>query len=81
MAHEHHHHDDNHAGSAEKVRDPVCGMAVDPAIAVHADHDGKTYHFCCDGCRDSFVANPDKYLNAKPFELPARKPMAPVHPM
>jgi Cu+-exporting ATPase len=78
MAHEHH-HDYQHHTPAEKVRDPVCGMMVDPATAVSAEHEGKTYHFCCDGCRDSFAANTEKYLNAKPFELPPRKPMAHDH--
>ncbi|MEQ1771402.1 MAG: YHS domain-containing protein [Devosia sp.] len=66
------------AKAVERVRDPVCGMMVDPATAVSTEHDGKTYHFCCDGCRDSFVAAPDKYLNAKPFVLPPR-PMAHGH--
>ena len=78
MAHEHH-HDHQHHAPAGKVRDPVCGMMVDPATAVSAEHERKTYHFCCDGCRDSFAANPDKYLNAKPFELPPRKPMVHDH--
>src|SRR3569623_849177 len=75
--HEHHHHT-TPAATGERVRDPVCGMMVDPATAVSAEHNGKTYHFCCDGCRTSFVANPDKYLNQKPFELPPRKPAAPM---
>src|SRR5215831_19218941 len=46
------------------VKDPVCGMSVDPARAkVHTDHDGKTYYFCCEGCATKFRAQPDKYLN------------------
>src|SRR3569833_2671404 len=64
--------------ATDKVRDPVCGMMVDPATAISTGHDGKTYHFCCDGCRDSFVASPDKYLNQKPFELPPRRTAAPL---
>lgn len=80
MTHEHHHHEDHAGGrAAAKVRDPVCGMMVDPATAVSTEHDGKTYHFCCDGCRDSFTTNPDKYLNAKPFELPSHRPIAHDH--
>jgi len=75
-----HHHDHHEAGAeaGETVRDPVCGMMVDPAHTVSAEHDGKTYHFCCEGCRTSFVADPDKYLNAKPFVLPG-KPAAHAH--
>jgi Cu+-exporting ATPase len=72
MAHEHHHHGHGTAGAAAKVRDPVCGMMVDPATAVSAEHEGKTYHFCCDGCRTSFLADPAKYLSAKPFVLPPK---------
>src|SRR5882757_8403173 len=62
-----------------RVRDPVCGMMVDPATALSAEHGGKTYHFCCEGCRDSFASDPEKYLSAKPFVLPPRAPMAHGH--
>lgn len=79
MDHGQHHDHQGHTGSADKVRDPVCGMMVDPKTAVSADHEGKTYHFCCDGCRSTFVANPNKYLNARPFELPVRKSTDQVH--
>jgi Cu+-exporting ATPase len=59
-AHGHHHH---HTDSTAKVRDPVCGMSVDPATSRHRfDHDGKTFHFCSAGCRTKFAADPPKYL-------------------
>jgi Cu+-exporting ATPase len=46
-------------------RDPVCGMAVNPATAKHSEnHDGVRYYFCSAGCRDKFVAEPAKYLKA-----------------
>jgi Cu+-exporting ATPase len=46
-----------------KATDPVCGMTVDPATAKHrAEHDGKAFFFCCDGCRTKFVAEPERYL-------------------
>ncbi len=77
-AQQHHHHQEAGAGAGGKVRDPVCGMMVDPTRAVSAEHDGKTYHFCCEGCRTSFVADPAKYLDAKPFVLPG-KPAAHEH--
>ncbi|GAA3527717.1 hypothetical protein GCM10022222_08390 [Amycolatopsis ultiminotia] len=45
--------------------DPVCGMTVPADRTAHpADHDGRTYHFCCVGCRDRFVADPGAYLGA-----------------
>jgi Cu+-exporting ATPase len=49
------------------VKDPVCGMTVDPGKSRHRfDHAGKTFHFCCAGCVEKFKANPEKYLNPKP---------------
>ena len=52
---------------AEVVKDPVCGMTVNPATAKHKyQHAGKDYFFCCGGCVQKFAADPNKYLNAKP---------------
>jgi YHS domain-containing protein len=31
---------------------------------VTADYKGKSYVFCCNGCKKKFVANPEKYLTA-----------------
>ncbi len=46
------------------LRDPVCGMKVDPATSKHhAVLEGQDYWFCCAGCRTKFEADPDKYLN------------------
>ncbi len=45
------------------VRDPVCGMAVDPAQARgRAQHQGESYYFCSPGCMHKFVSDPGKYL-------------------
>ena len=47
------------------VKDPVCGMTVDPATARHRrDHQGKTYYFCCAGCAGKFQAEPVRYLKS-----------------
>jgi P-type Cu+ transporter len=47
-------------------RDPVCGMAVDPArAAATASHAGKTYYFCCASCAKKFQADPERFLAAK----------------
>ena len=41
---------------------PVCGMAVSIADAVHVErHEGVSYYFCCDGCWVEFRKEPDKY--------------------
>ena len=46
------------------AEDLICGMQVRisdaPASYVH---DGQNYYFCMPGCRDSFAANPDKYVS------------------
>ena len=37
------------------VRDPVCGMLLEPAqAAATLKRDGVTYYFCANGCRDEF---------------------------
>ena len=57
------------------VKDPVCGMDVNPSAAKHKlVHAGETYYFCCAGCAEKFRAHPEKY--AQPMEgeaIPAEK--------
>jgi Cu+-exporting ATPase len=44
------------------VKDPVCGMDIDPATAAGSEeYAGKTYYFCSQSCHDSFRADPQKY--------------------
>lgn len=39
-----------------EARDPVCGMTVRADASSHpVERDDVTYHFCCVGCRDTFV--------------------------
>ncbi|MBW8855341.1 MAG: YHS domain-containing protein, partial [Bradyrhizobium sp.] len=58
-----HHHAHDHGDATTKVRDPVCGMTVDPATSKHRlTHHGQTFHFCSAGCRTKFAADPAKYL-------------------
>ncbi len=63
--------------------DPVCGMKVDPAKSPHHHaHDGRAFFFCSAGCRNKFVADPDKYLSkqsAKPA-LEGTIYTCPMHP-
>lgn len=77
----------NKAGAefAETVKDPVCGMTVDPAATSHhAHHDCADYHFCSAGCRTKFVADPGRYLGDTPRPEPEATPGAiwtcPMHP-
>src|SRR6185436_18853852 len=56
-------HHDHHVHNAATVRDPVCGMTVDPAASKHRfDYRGATYHFCSAGCRTKFAADPASCL-------------------
>jgi len=48
---------------AKLVRDPVCGMSVDPATAnERSDFGGSTYYFCSAGCKETFDKDPGKYI-------------------
>ncbi|MFQ8433128.1 heavy metal translocating P-type ATPase [Amaricoccus sp. W119] len=86
---EHHNHD-SHASSLPEgstVKDPVCGMDVDPGTTEHhAEFRGTAYHFCSARCLARFEADPATYAarTAPPDSAP---PMAegtiytcPMHP-
>ncbi|HSG94369.1 MAG TPA: heavy metal translocating P-type ATPase [Afifellaceae bacterium] len=62
-----HDHDAASAVASETViRDPICGMTVDPDAGKPShEHAGHVYHFCCDGCRTKFAADPEAYLKAE----------------
>ena len=47
------------------VRDPVCGMNVDPKSSNYSmEYKGNTYYFCSEQCLNSFTSNPEKYLES-----------------
>ena len=51
------------APASEQAKDPVCGMTVRVAGAAHrAQHRGQDFYFCCAGCRERFLASPERYL-------------------
>ncbi|WP_256363709.1 heavy metal translocating P-type ATPase [Phycicoccus sp. Soil802] len=46
------------------VKDPVCGMDVDPATSEYrSDHDGQNYYFCSGHCQAKFDAAPQNYVS------------------
>jgi Cu+-exporting ATPase len=52
------------ADSAHLVKDPVCGMMVDPHTSQYrAEHSGRPYYFCSAGCRGKFLAEPERFLD------------------
>ena len=64
--HAHKHKHEHGAKSPAVTRDPVCGMLVDPVAGKpHAEHGGRLFHFCSEGCRTKFVATPENFLSAK----------------
>lgn len=45
------------------VKDPVCGMDVDPKTATEqSEYQGMTYYFCSSGCKKDFDKDPEKYV-------------------
>lgn len=68
-----------------KVKDPVCGMQVDPATTpYHADYQGQAWHFCSAGCRSKFIADPQRTLqpenNTAAVAPPGTEYTCPMHP-
>jgi len=45
--------------------DPVCGMEVAEESGHHAEHEGKSYHFCSEHCLHKFTANPSQYVQVE----------------
>lgn len=48
--------------AAKTVRDPVCGMTIDPARAAgKTERNGSTTYFCSTSCKTRFDADPAKF--------------------
>ena len=84
-AHSHIHPSNDTVAPAGDVKDPVCGMTIDPHTAKHRyAHDGYPYYFCSSRCREKFIADAARYLQA---EARAAQPLpagtiytCPMHP-
>jgi xanthine dehydrogenase accessory factor len=51
-----------HSAQSGTFINPVCGMAVSIAAALHVEqYDGEDYYFCCDGCLNTFRQEPARY--------------------
>jgi Cu+-exporting ATPase len=45
------------------IKDPVCGMEIDPTTAFATrEHMGQTFYFCSQSCADQFDRDPHRYL-------------------
>jgi Cu+-exporting ATPase len=57
-----HKHEGRREEAMATVKDPVCGMEIDPATAAASEeYEGQTYFFCSESCHQRFVATPDRY--------------------
>ena len=70
---------------AVAVKDPVCGMTVDPPnAAATIQHAGQSFSFCGKGCAEKFRTDPQKYLRARTTPLADRHDtseyVCPMHP-
>ncbi len=65
--------------SKSVTKDPICGMTVDEATALHVERDGKTFYFCSEHCRKTFLSTAS---TAKHEEMPPGKTIytCPMHP-
>ncbi len=49
--------------AVEEAVDPVCGMTVDVGPDTpQSEFEGRTYYFCCPGCRHAFAKDPMSFL-------------------
>lgn len=75
--HDEHHHDSSGPSASKDVKKPgeakpgdkstctVTGEEIDvTADSPHSEHDGKTYYFCCTGCKKKFDADPSKFTKS-----------------
>lgn len=52
-----------------EIKDPICGMTVDPQKSSFASaYRGKTFHFCSASCRDKFEREPEKFAGSAALE-------------
>ena len=70
---------------ASRVKDPVCGMTVDPGGPHRTVHDGRTYVFCGPGCRAKFESDPARFVSSPepagpPGVTPPGEHTCPMHP-
>src|SRR5512145_2019137 len=78
--------EDRRMASPNALRDPVCGMTVDPHKTSHrAGYGGRTHYFCSAGCREKFAADPARYLAPAEAKAPPPAPAGtiytcPMHP-
>ena len=47
------------------VKDPICGMMIDPKYAAGTSTlEGQTFYFCSNNCKRTFDKDPPRYAKA-----------------
>jgi len=54
-------HHGEHKEQVAEQKDPVCGMDVKGNSISHV-HEGKTYSFCSEHCKEKFISNPADFI-------------------
>lgn len=44
--------------------DPVCGMVVERERAIRLEWDRRMFHFCAQGCKEEFISDPQRFMDA-----------------
>ncbi|HSG93269.1 MAG TPA: heavy metal translocating P-type ATPase [Methylotenera sp.] len=75
----------NHAHETHTVKDPVCGMRVDPHTAKYqSQHEAKIWYFCSSRCQSKFDEKPEQYLGEQQQQeqsaIPGTIYTCPMHP-
>jgi P-type Cu+ transporter len=90
--HEHHEHLHSPAQpGVAPVKDPVCGMEVNPTTAAGSiERHGRTYYFCSQRCLAKFKQNPEQFVGDSPKSIiqpavrlsapPGAQYTCPMHP-
>lgn len=42
----------------DTVKDPICGMYMDPRLAIHLENGKELFYFCSEECRSKFLSTP-----------------------
>lgn len=50
---------------AQQVKDPVCGMRIDPEKTEHrSEYKGRDYYFCSSSCKTQFDSDPEQFVES-----------------
>ena len=50
----------------DSVKDPVCGMTVEPDRALRMTYNARDYYFCSTSCSRAFQSDPARYTQPAP---------------